>query len=97
MNMFNADFFSGVYPDSFLMENVPHRVPACAMPRLFPRRLATNSMERYSCSKCNEEYFMKNVPMTGPPAGPHFCPDCGGELHWLKTEFGWIPNSYDMD
>ena len=54
-------------------------------------------MERYSCSKCNEEYFMKNVPITGPPAGPHSCPECGGELHWTRTEFGWIPNSYDMD
>jgi hypothetical protein len=64
---------------------------------LIPRRLATNSMERYGCSKCSEEYFMKNVPVRGPPAGPHSCPDCGGELHWLRTEFGWIPNSYDMD
>ena len=54
-------------------------------------------MERYSCSKCNEEYFMKNVPMTGPPPGPHFCPECKGELHHMGTEFGWIPNSYDMD
>ncbi len=40
---------------------------------------------------------MKNVPITGPPAGPHSCPECGGELNWANTEFGWIPNSYDMD
>lgn len=54
-------------------------------------------MERYGCLKCDEEFFMKYVPMAGPPSGPHACPECGGELHWLKTEFGWIPNSYDMD
>jgi hypothetical protein len=65
--------------------------------RLMPRGTVPTRMERYGCAKCDEEFFMKNVPMTGPPSGPHFCPECGGELHWLKTEFGWIPNSYDMD
>ena len=54
-------------------------------------------MERYGCAKCNEEFFMKYVPVRGPPPGPHFCPECGGELRQIGTEFGWIPNSYDMD
>jgi hypothetical protein len=92
--VFDFQMLSGLL---FIIAPGINRVSECATAMLIHRRIARSRMERYGCSKCNEEYFMKNVPITGPPPGPHFCPECSGELHHMGTEFGWIPNSYDMD
>ncbi|MDD1707179.1 MAG: hypothetical protein LUO81_03175 [Methanoregulaceae archaeon] len=55
-------------------------------------------MERYCCSKCTKEYFLKNVCSgCAPPSGPHFCPECGGELYRFSAEYFLSPDNYDMD
>ncbi|NTV00831.1 MAG: hypothetical protein HGA55_06900 [Methanoregulaceae archaeon] len=45
-------------------------------------------MDRYRCTKCNEEFLMQgSYSCCSPPGGPHFCPDCGGLLHRVASTY----------
>ncbi|MGV8088174.1 MAG: hypothetical protein ACP5NU_03830 [Methanomicrobiales archaeon] len=62
------------------------------------KRMIPTTMDRYRCSQCSQEYFLKNTcSCCAPPPGPHFCPECGGELFRIGGDYFCAPDNYEMD
>jgi hypothetical protein len=74
------------------------RLAGCMVSRRTFGKLQTRSetreryMDRFRCTKCNEEFFLQNSgSCCAPPPGPHFCPDCGGLLHRIAAGYVCFP------
>ena len=74
---------------------------SCRGDRFNAQENESDMMERYRCSKCSREFFVKDTCTCCAPApGPHFCPDCGGELfplHAARTAYFCSPDNFEVD
>ena len=73
-------------------------VRSAAYDRFNAQENDSKRMDRYRCSKCNQEFFLKNsCSCCAPPPGPHFCPECEGELFRIGGDYVCSPDNYEMD